>query len=167
MIKDIYSKTYQSTEFTLKIFYKIYPNLNSLLINNINPYSSNNYVRCNSKRCKTCPYANTLSTLNNSLNLTIIIPTKSSCHSINNIYILRCNKCNLYYIGETSRKISIRISEHLNQIKKFIKLKNTNQFINNTTNSSQYHIYKHFSDSNGYFIKVIFHFFRKKKKSCI
>ena len=47
------------------------------------------------------------------------IKTKSlvTCNSSNLIYCIECQKCNKLYVGETSRKIKLRISEHLSKIR--------------------------------------------------
>ena len=40
------------------------------------------------------------------------------CNSSNLIYLLKCNKCSLQYVGQTGRKLKSRIAEHRNSIKK-------------------------------------------------
>ena len=86
--------------------------------------------------------------MSNKSELPILIPSISSCTSKNCIYFIKCNKCNLYYIGETSRQISIRIQEHLYKINYCIKLKNIQDksklknFFENCNKSVA--LYKHF-----------------------
>ena len=44
-----------------------------------------------------------------------------SCTSVNVIYVIRCKRCGIIYIGETKRRLADRITEHLRSIR--LKLK--------------------------------------------
>ena len=147
-IKDYYDLSFHNYEFSLKIYYKIYPNLNTLLINNINPYSYNHFSICKKLTCKTCPHANTNNILTNIYNLPILIPSKSSCSSTNCIYIIQCTRHNIFYIGQTSRMINIRIVEHLRKIRKYKKSRSNNDFYLTDSDKDQTYLYNHFSDPN-------------------
>ena len=87
--------------------------------------------------------------MSNKFNLPISIPCSSSCNSTNCIYIIKCVKCNLLYIGQTSRTISIRLKEHLAKIKyaQNLNSNNHNQIFQNflVKNQDCYNFYKHFS----------------------
>ena len=47
----------------------------------------------------------------------------NDCNSSNLVYIILCVKCNLFYIGETSKSFEERIIQHLDSILKFIPFK--------------------------------------------
>ena len=150
LITNLFKNNFNiNSNFNFKIFYKIFPNFNSYFVNNlISPFKSCFYKKCLSQNCSICIYANTSNFLFNKYNLPIAIPTFSTCSSKNVIYIIRCSKCNEFYIGETGRSLSIRIKEHLNNIKNSIKTFNSNnsnyeQYISKFTNST--FLYKHFS----------------------
>ena len=43
---------------------------------------------------------------------TVLIPDQIDCNSKNLIYIVRCQRCNKQYIGETKRRLKDRFNEH-------------------------------------------------------
>ena len=99
------------------------PNISSILIHKIFSYNFNfinkKYKRCTQKDCLICKYSNEQSYLKLN-NFFLPISTNASCNSSKIIYIIKCNKCNFYYIGESKRTVKARISEHLRSIKFFI-----------------------------------------------
>ena len=52
----------------------------------------------------------------------------SNCNSTGVIYIIFCEKCNVYYIGESERKANSRLKEHIKSIYDF-SFNLTNLFI--------------------------------------
>ena len=50
---------------------------------------------------------------------------KLTCELNNAIYIIRCNKCGLQYIGETKRPFRNRMYEHQTSVQKFQPEKST------------------------------------------
>ena len=42
-----------------------------------------------------------------------------NCESDNLVYIIKCMKCKLFYVGETQKQAKVRIYQHLNNIKNF------------------------------------------------
>jgi hypothetical protein len=133
------------------IFFKIQPSINDYFVNKINFYSSNfTSEKCNKSNCKICKYSITDSIIKNKLNVPLICPSSSSCNSSNCVYIITCTKCNVQYIGETGRKINLRLSEHIQRINYCIKYsENTlkmQNFLKNNTKS--YILYKHFSKNH-------------------
>ena len=133
----------------ITVIYRTFPNFNDYLVNKIPcTFSQNRYYKCSALNCKICKFSNENFFLSNKSELPILIPSISSCTSKNCIYFIKCNKCNLYYIGETSRQISIRIQEHLYKINYCIKLKNIQDksklknFFENCNKSVA--LYKHF-----------------------
>ncbi len=45
---------------------------------------------------------------------------EGDCNSIQLIYIIFCDLCNFFNVGETNHSLKFRIKQHLNQINKFI-----------------------------------------------
>jgi hypothetical protein len=43
----------------------------------------------------------------------------SKCDSKGIVYIIFCSKCSIFYIGESSRTVSIRLNEHIKNIQRF------------------------------------------------
>jgi hypothetical protein len=137
-IKDIIYKSFYkiSNNFSwLKNFIKLFvsfsirPNLYALLLNgnfkfNFN-FSINKTSKCFDKNCRSCffIYDKDHLTLNNN----IIIPLcgNVNCKSKNIVYIIICNLCNIFYVGETSLSLNKRFINHLNCIRKF-KITNMN-----------------------------------------
>ncbi len=90
----------------------------------------------------------------NKYTLPILIPSLSNCDSKECIYSLFCNKCKVFYIGETGRAINKRIKEHvykINYLKRIINNKKISDlakrilfknFLNKCGESS--FIYSHF-----------------------
>lgn len=110
-------------KFIFKTIYKNNINFNSYYVNNFFiPYSSESFKNCQDLNCKICKYANNNIILSNTFNLPLLIPSESSCNSINCVYIISCTKCSKFYVGQTSRSIKVRIKEHLYKIKYFINL---------------------------------------------
>ena len=114
--------------FKLKIVYKNYPNLLKYLVYKMKvPFSFCKFSKCNNSYCKVCSFSVNYKYLINKFNLPILIPSNSNCQSKNCIYFLFCKKCEMYYVGETGRTISKRITEHLykiNYLKKIVNNKN-------------------------------------------
>ncbi len=76
------------------------------------------YTKCKKSNSKICKY----STNNYYLKDTrFILPimNHSNCNSEGIVYIIKCNRCARYYIGESKRKAKLRINEQLNNIKRF------------------------------------------------
>jgi hypothetical protein len=75
-------------------------------------------LACNTPFCKTCLYLKEGSyiKINNYL---IPILSDNDCQSFGIIYIIACNFCNKYYIGESKRNANTRFSEHLKNILHF------------------------------------------------
>ena len=132
--------------FNLKILYKTTPNLNSYLISMIKiPFKEESYTICPSPLCKICKYAITNKYLFNFKSIDIYLPSTTSCCSTNIIYAIHCLKCNMSYIGQSSRSALIRISEHLYKIN-FYK-KNPNIKTTNSYKDSEI-LYNHFKNAD-------------------
>jgi hypothetical protein len=104
-----------------KVYNSIAPNLISLLIfgHKLKQPSRFTTKSCKLISCKICNfiYRGSFISLNNGL----ILPIQSNgnCTSLNAIYIIKCDLCNLFYVGQTGQKIKIRLSQHIRSINKF------------------------------------------------
>ena len=113
--------------------YKRPNNIKSFLIkakvfNNKNRTSQrvlNGMKKC-TKQCPICPYVNEGKSIQSD-NFTWFIRKNLNCQSKNVIYMIECNldKCKQRYIGESERRLTLRISEHLGYIRNKIYSKNT------------------------------------------
>ena len=43
----------------------------------------------------------------------------ATCNSKNIIYIIICNRCSLFYVGESSKSLKVRAAQHINHITNF------------------------------------------------
>ena len=107
------------------------PNINAILVHNIYSFNllaqrNKTYKKCSNPSCSICKLSLTLSYIDLNLNFILQINNNSSCDSQGNIYLIKCMKCNCFYIGETSRLISIRVKEHIADIKGFIAFEKRN-----------------------------------------
>ena len=100
------------------------PNLRSLLVRaklatKSRPSRVNKGTHACGKSCKVCSYINPSKEVKSTVNsLTHQISGDFSCNSLGVIYLVTCRKCNLQYIGQTSRKFCVRMKEHITDIKK-------------------------------------------------
>jgi len=95
-------------------------NVGNILINNFKLGHSNpkaGFVKCNDIDC-VCKFSLNIHFIK-LYNLYIPLKSLSNCSSKGCIYIIKCIKCNCYYIGETMRIIVKRIDEHLKSIVNF------------------------------------------------
>ena len=69
---------------------------------------------CN-QGCKICKHIDPDPDININ-SVTHHIYSKYTCSSTDLIYLITCSKCPAFYIGETGRKLSDRIKEHLRDI---------------------------------------------------
>ena len=111
------------------VSYRKPPNnsLRDLLVKSKIPQNRNNRVKtgnkkCNKPACNTCPFFTEDTTVKSSKN-NFSVPVKKlvNCETKNVIYVITCSKqkCKfVQYIGETSRRLKDRFSQHLNYVKK-------------------------------------------------
>ena len=104
---------------------KMQTNIGSLIINNVPSFLFNNnmykYHKCFFKNCKICKYGDTGNSfldLNNSYKL--FFKSNASCNSKEFVYIIKCFKCSVFYIGQSGNTVKTRIGQHLNCIYNFI-----------------------------------------------
>lgn len=78
----------------------------------------NRCSQCTSTRCKACNYINASDTFNSSHNgKTFKVRGDITCKSNNLIYLITCRSCGLQYVGESSRTLGERITDHLSAIR--------------------------------------------------
>ena len=72
--------------------------------------------KCN--KCPICPYVQVGPTIKaTQINYTAEINSEVNCQTKNLIYLIGCQKCKEQYVGETSRSLQERFSEHLGYVK--------------------------------------------------
>ena len=139
---------------------KIDTNIGSLLIHNakLPDYDKKyKYTKCKKSNCKICKYSTNNYYLKDK-QFILPIMSHSNCNSEEIVYIIKCNRCSVYYIGESKRKCKVRINEHLNNIKRFQKnLSITLSKLDSTTETA-----KHFN-TNGHDFEMDFKFYIFKK----
>ena len=131
--------------YNLKIIFKTTPNLNSYIINGVKiPFNNGAYFKCKNHTCKICKFALLERNLFNFNNINVNLSSISFCSSTNIIYAIHCIKCLKTYIGQSSRSALVRISEHLNKIKKIKK----NNIIKENELGDSTILYNHFKNSD-------------------
>ena len=71
---------------------------------------------CSCARCYTCSFLNSATSISGPKS-NFVIRHKFTCTSSNIIYCISCSKCCKLYIGETGRRLSDRIAEHLRSVR--------------------------------------------------
>lgn len=129
MVKSLFIKNFyevsssSSWMMNLRPFfvYKIKPNLSLLTVHSLNFNLNFNscFTRSCLNNCKICSfiYGSSYIKVNNSV---LPMLSNANCDSCNVVYIIMCTKCTVFYVGETSKSLRIRISQHLNGIKRFV-----------------------------------------------
>ena len=72
--------------------------------------------RCNRTICNTCQFVSCRTSIDTPFR-SFSIRRSFSCVSENIVYCIFCSKCNIYYVGETGRRLGDRFREHLSDIK--------------------------------------------------
>jgi len=123
LIKNYYTWL---NKFKLAFSNTIMPNMKKIFIDNFDmkKFNKNFFTfKCNFTHCQVCPYILSVSHLylNN-----FILPLKNNCCCINKkvVYIIKCMKCNCFYIGETGEYAYVRINQHIKSIVNFQPYKN-------------------------------------------
>jgi hypothetical protein len=121
-------------------------NLSSLMVHNfrINFSKNNNFIRCKDSNCLICKFSNNDSYLKLKDNFILPFYESSNCNSVDSIYILKCNLCNAFYVGQT-KNLKKRINSHLYNIKSFIPFNENNTCISIHFNLKPHNFIYHFS----------------------
>jgi hypothetical protein len=109
----------------MKIINYMQPNLGRLLVHNfpldINEFKYFRFQKCCYKSCSVCTFGSSDYFIKLKNNFSLPICINSNCFSHGIIYIIKCNLCkDVFYIGQSGRTVFERISEHVNDIKRFI-----------------------------------------------
>lgn len=127
--KRVLSDNKQFDNFRLINAFKIHANLKRLLVRSeLKPNNSvnnslminsarrcvNRFTLCGSTRCLTCKFHayNCDSFTSSTFNANFYFSESYTCKTSNIIYLITCVKCNKQYIGETSRCLSDRLTDH-------------------------------------------------------
>jgi len=70
------------------------------------------------KYCKICPFVKKTNSLKTK-NCIFPIVSNCNCKSKGIIYVIGCNRCKIYYIGESERSAEKRLSEHIKDTQNF------------------------------------------------
>ena len=107
--------------FKLDFTNSILPNIKKLFIDNFyfNYNKSFTTKKCKSKDCSICKFSLNYSFLKIG-NFKLPLKCNSNCVSRGIVYIIKCIKCDVFYIGESEFTGKKRISQHLYDIKNFV-----------------------------------------------
>jgi hypothetical protein len=99
--------------------------------------------KCNQQRCNTCPHVREARTVFSSANnFKVDITTQVTCDTQNLVYVIACDKreCRyIQYIGETSKKLKERFSQHLSCVR------STNENLKQTAVAEHFNLPAHSS----------------------
>ena len=111
-------------DYKLITAYKNHQNLQQMLIRNTlkNDNLIENQIfyskRCSNIKCKACNYIIQDSKFKSSnTHKKFNLKNNFTCKSTNLIYLATCRKCNLQYVGQTTRRLADRITDHISSIK--------------------------------------------------
>ena len=77
------------------------------------PAYDGNFEPCGKSRCLACNHAQTGEFFNSStFQKSFKYIQKNNCASKNIIYLITCQKCGMQYVGETSRELRHRLTDH-------------------------------------------------------
>ena len=72
---------------------------------------------CGKPSCKTCPFLDKTTRIK-ARKQTFTVQRSFTCSSTNIVYVIRCTRCGMLYVGETKRTLQERVREHLDYISK-------------------------------------------------
>ena len=114
---------YKLKNFKFNYIHGVNNNLNSYFVHNFKFRKNIKFKtkKCNERNCKNCKfiYEREYLKLTDS-NVKLKLLCIANCNTENIVYVIICNKCNIYYVGESKKSLKIRTYQHLNHIKKFI-----------------------------------------------
>ena len=128
------------------------PNIGALTNNFIPSYIFDikkfRYRMCMKVNCIICKFSLNINYLflPNFNNFFLKIYNNTNCNTNNLVYVIKCIKCDAFYIGETGRSASKRISEHIQDISKFLPYKKY------TSVSRHFNLKGHIEDDFKFFI---------------
>ena len=111
-----------SSDFKLLYINKMNCNLNNALVHNFKLNKILNYKtsKCLEPNCNTCKFIYKHKHIHiKDYNIKINLLTSTTCNTKNIIYVILCCKCDVFYVGETSKSLKERFSQHINHILNF------------------------------------------------
>ena len=117
--------------YNIKLINSISPNISRIFVHNfkLNKPTGFKFLKCNKSNCKHCLYANCNSFIKLKDKFFLPILRFTTCRSKNLIYILYCNCCFHYYIGQT-KDFRKRFNKHKRNIRLHIQDGKTNILVN-------------------------------------
>lgn len=127
----------------INVVYKKEKSIGDILVRaKINSDDNKGCFPCNNKPCTICQYVITTNEVrSNNGTFRHKIQQRLDCNSSNAIYLIRCQKCNIDYVGETGRSVRVRIKEHIYAIKSKKDLPVANHFTMSGHDPSYFRIY--------------------------
>ncbi len=119
------------------------PNIRDLLVHSRITYPPTQNTRsaggtsksgkiCVSTNCHYCPHLEKSEAWwSFTTNQKYIVPSRISCKLNNLVYMFTCARCGLQYVGETSRSLATRMSEHLCDVRHEANPDQANLFLSN------------------------------------
>ena len=111
--------------YNIKCINRINSNINKIFVYNfkLENYISKRSFFCNNLNCKFCKLIYRKSfILIEDLEFKLPIFSNGNCDSKDLIYIILCNKCKVFYVGETSMTVKERMYHHLYKINHLEKI---------------------------------------------
>lgn len=108
-------------------------------------------ARCNKQRCSCCKYISNTKDITSNYHRLRLSPVNCegkqvNCSMSRIIYLITCTKCSIQYVGETTRKLSQRMGEHVRNIQQ----KKLRTFL-------VQHFNKHDHSVNDFSVKILEH----------
>ena len=132
----------------IKIVNALQYNLSSILLFNFKIPDIKKFFtsKCGKTICKCCPFIYNRYHLNfTDTHFSLPLLFNANCETTNVVYIISCNLCNFFYIGQTQQKLKKRIFSHISTIKNFIPFyKYTDKVIAYHFNLKLHNVKQHF-----------------------
>ncbi|XP_072358166.1 uncharacterized protein [Scyliorhinus torazame] len=120
LIKKHFEKLKQDvvllTQWNIVTAYKRNKNLKDLLVKTKLPLEEK--YNCGRTNCTSCKFFKITSTIHNSRSGKVAtIKQKITCQHKNLVYVIRCKRCDILYIGETGNTLRTRLTGHCSEIR--------------------------------------------------
>jgi hypothetical protein len=128
LIKNTINNAILSNKFPqidIKPFYGVTNNIRSTLIHEKIINNSYNFKskKCENGNCGQCLFVNIKNKIISMNGLELPVLCNSNCSALDCLYILKCNICNSYYVGQTCN-FKQRFDKHLSTIRNHLKFNN-------------------------------------------